>query len=246
MKRKIYLIIGCIFLAVFVVSASMLFITLNRYNKANAVYNDLQNRLVEPAKEDTQKETAPISVDFGALLKENADVKGWLYCEGTPINYPVVQAKDNDYYLHKDLAGNYIINGTLFVDCRCPIPEAGQNYIIYGHNMNNGTMFGTLTKYKDQGYYDEHPILYYLTPEKNYKIELFAGMVTAAGSEVYTPQFKTLEDFSEYINGRIAASTFSSNVEVTKEDKVITLSTCSYEFNNARYAIFGKLTTLSD
>lgn len=244
MKRKIYLVISCVFAAVFIVSAAMLGITLSRYRQADLLYGDLHDRYVSANSqaEDDLALQAPISVDFDELLRQNSDVVGWLYCEDTSIDYPVVQSDDNDYYLRRDLNGKYIVSGTLFVDYRCPNAGEGQNLIIYGHNMRRGTaMFTTLAKYKDQDYYNEHPILYYLTPDRTYKIELFAGMITAADSEVYTPEFGDSESFKTFLQNIKAQSTFESDVSVTEEDQIVTLSTCSYEFGNARYVVFGKL-----
>ena len=243
MKRKIYLVICCVFAAVFVFSATMFGFTLNKYRQADKVYDDLQSRYVKPISAEEQKDpNLPIDIDFDALLKKNSDIVGWLYCKGTSIDYPVVQSADNDYYLRRDLSGKYIISGTLFVDYRCSKAGTNQNLIIYGHNMRRGTaMFSTLTEYKNQKYYDKHPVLYYLTPEGNFKIELFAGMVTAANSEFYTPEFGDSEKFKSFLQKIKAESTFVSDVSVTETDQIVTLSTCSYEFGNARYVVFGKL-----
>lgn len=102
--------------------------------------------------------------------------------------------------------------------------------------MKNSTMFGTLVKYKDQTYYDSHPILYFLTPERNYIIELIAGAVVKRDSDIYqtAPTDNTIADI-------MAKSTFNSAVEIGNGENIITLSTCSYEFNNARYVVIGKL-----
>ena len=264
MKKKRYLVIACLFAAVFIVSAVMIGVTLYRYQKADRIYSDLQDRFVtlveQPSTQPTDGAglqlseqqpakpvvTAPIRVDFDALLRENSDVVGWIYCENTPINYPVVRSGDNDQYLRRDLYGKYLISGTLFVDYRCLTVGTGQNFIVYGHNMNNGTMFGTLVNYKEQDYYTAHPVLWYLTPDGDYKIELFAGMVTASDSEVYTPEFGKKENYAAFLQNVRAESTFTSDVSVTEEDSIVTLSTCSYEFGNARYVVFGKLVSLSD
>ncbi len=262
MKKKVYYTICVVLAAVFVYSAVQISITLYRYRQADNLYHDLQNRYVsqnpqnpEPATEQTAEneplteqektESAPIQVDFAALLQENSDVIGWLYCEGTPIHYPVVQSHDNEEYLHRDLNGNYLGSGTLFADYRCPALGTSQNHIIYGHNMKNGTMFRTLVKYKEQSYYDEHPVLYYLTPDGDYKIELFAGAVIQSNSDVYNPNFGGAEEWKTILRELREQSSFASDVSVTEEDHIVTLSTCSYEFNNARYAVFGKLTALS-
>ena len=245
MKRKIYLALCIIFGLVFIVSSAGVGLTLYRYKQADTMYSDLQSSYVVPQPVQTPKESAPLSVDFDALMQENNDIIGWLYCENTPINYPVVQSSDNDYYLHRDLHGKYLANGTLFADCRCPSVGTGQNHIIYGHNMKNSSMFGTLVKYDKQKYYDEHPILYYLTPEKDYKIELFSGFTTEADSDIYRPEIGKSEEFEAFLQELKAKSTFVSKVTVTGNDSIVMLSTCSYEFNNARYVVFGKLTPLS-
>lgn len=188
---------------------------------------------------------APIRVNFSALLEVNEDVIGWLYCEGTPIHYPVVQSHDNDDYLHADLYGNYLYSGTLFADCRSGAIGTDQNHIIYGHTMKNGSMFGTMRNYKKQSYYDAHPFLFYLTPDQDYRIDLFAGIITEAASEYYYPNFQGADGFAAVLKKIQSKSTFSSDVTVTENDRIVMLSSCDYEFNNARYVIFGKLTPIS-
>ena len=249
MKRKIYLAICIILALVFIVSSTEVGITLYGYQQANREYSELQNRYVSERpneEEQSEEEHAPISVDFDALMKENADIIGWLYCENTPINYPVVQAKDNDYYLRRDLHGEYLKTGTLFADYRCTAVGTGQNNIIYGHNMKNASMFGALVNYKEQEYYKAHPVLYYLTPDKDYKIDLFSGFTADANSDIYRTEIGDTEAFEAFLQELQTKSTFTSDVSVSGEDHIVMLSTCSYEFNNARYVVFGKLTPLAD
>ena len=251
MKRKIYLAFCFVFGIMFIVSAVGVGVTLNRYRKSTKTYDDLQYHYImqnepEQATNSEAEQNIPISVDFPSLMQENSDIIGWLYCENTPINYPVVQSNDNDYYLRRDLHGNYLYSGTLFADFRCPAVGTGQNFIIYGHFMKNAMMFGTLEKYKDQSYYDEHPVLYYLTPDKNYMIELFASFVTDADSDIYSPEFGDTDKFEAVLQNIKDNSTFVSDVSVTGDDHIVMLSTCSHDFNNARYVVFGKLTCLSD
>ena len=243
MKRKLDLAACFVFLFMFLGSAVGIGITLNRYKQINKTYSDLQESFVVQVANETEQ--APISVDFEKLMQENSDIIGWLYCENTPIQYPVVQSDDNDYYLRRDLHGEYLSGGTLFVDYRCQAVGAEQNFIIYGHNMKNSSMFGTLEKYKQQSYYDEHPVLYYLTADTDYKIELFAGLITKSDSEIYSPSFGDTQSFESVLQSIREKSTFNSDVTVTANDHIVTLSTCSYEFNNARYVVFGKLTRLS-
>ena len=244
LKRKIYYAAIIVLLLVFIVSTTGVVATLYRYQQADNEYKNLQNGYIAYKEIQPSKETAPISVDFEKLLEENSDTIGWLYCEGTPINYPVVQTDDNDYYLRRDIHGDYLYTGTLFADCRCPAVGTGQNHIIYGHNMKNASMFGTLVDYSEQEYYDKHPMLYYLTPNGDYRIDLFAGFTTNADSDIYRTEIGSTEEFEAFLQDLIADSTFTSDVAVTGNDHIVMLSTCSYEFNNARYVVFGKLTLL--
>ena len=197
----------------------------------------------EPSSESTAENKGiqvPVRIDFDALKQENNDIIGWIYCPDTPINYPVVKGKDNNQYLRADLKGKYLVSGTIFADYRNNEVGEDKNYIVYGHNMKNSTMFGTLVKYKDQTYYDSHPILYFLTPDANYIIELCAGAVVNRNSDIYQtmPTENTIAEI-------VSKSTFTSSAKITHDDEIITLSTCSYEFNNARYIIIGKIIKLS-
>lgn len=195
-------------------------------------------------QEDGQ-ETAPITVDFEKLRADNSDVVGWLYCEDTPINYPVVQSGDNDYYLHRMLDGSYSSSGTIFLDYQCARDFSYDNSILYGHNMRNGSMFHSLVEYANQEYYDAHPVLYLLTPEQNYAVKLFAGFVTDADGWAYVLQFGPEEEKAAYLERALAASSFDAAVTPETGDCLLTLSTCSYQYDNARYVVLGVLTPIA-
>lgn len=183
---------------------------------------------------------APLKIDFKKLQKKNKDIIAWIYCEGTPINYPIVQGSNNEVYLHQLTNGSYNENGALFLDSKCKSDFSDLNSIIYGHNMHSNAMFGSLDRYKHQKYYDKHPDIWLLTPNGNYVIELFAGFVTSDDSISYNQTYSE-DDFNSYIKSSIEKSTFNSEVDTDSIDKIITLSTCSYEYENARYVVLGKL-----
>lgn len=193
-----------------------------------------------PPESAEPPETAPISVSFDQLLEECKDVVGWLYCEDTKLNYPIVQSYDNNYYLRRLMNGKYNIGGTIFMDYRNQADLSDWNTIIYGHNMNNGSMFGVLPKYLEQEFYDAHPVIYLLTPGQNYKIELISGYVTPSDSEAYTI-VTTPEERDALVEKARAASSFVSDVEVGANDRLVTLSTCVYNYENARYVLVGVL-----
>ena len=239
-KPRIILIV--ILTVVFAVSAFHIIKITHDYKTADKTNTEIREQfvqMIEPTTESTAKSKKiqmPICIDFDALKQENNDIIGWIYCPDTPINYPVVKGKDNNQYLRADLKGKYLVSGTIFADYRNNEVGEDKNYIVYGHNMKNSTMFGTLVKYKKQSYYDAHPTLYFLTPEHNYIIELIAGAVVKRDSDIYqtAPADNTIADI-------MIKSTFNSTVEIGKGENTITLSTCSYEFNNARYVVVGKL-----
>ncbi len=182
----------------------------------------------------------PVTADFAALQKSNPDIVAWIYSPGTKINYPVVQGTDNDYYLHRLVNGQKNAGGTLFMDCNNEKTFTDDNTIIYGHHMKNGSMFAGLEKYKEQSYYDAHPVLYLLTPEKSYRLVVFAGFVTASDSPVYTLQFPD-EDRQSWIEKALKQSDFQTDVRVAADEPVVTLSTCDYTYEDARYVVLGIL-----
>ena len=252
-NRKFIKIINTVLIVVFVFAAFNIGKIYYDYNKANNTYEVIQDEYIATKEVESNSEATqgnedqppkeivpPIAIDFDALLDRNKDVIGWLYCPDTVINYPVVQGKNNDRYLRKDLDGKYLVSGTLFADYRNGELNEDANYIIYGHNMKNGTMFSSLAKYKQQSYYNQHPIMYYLTPDGNYKLELFAGLVVKRDDKIYLPN-QSEEEFTELIEKYRAKSTFKTNVELEYSDTIVTLSTCSYEFDNARYIVIGRL-----
>ena len=191
-------------------------------------------------------ETAPIQVDFDALCASNPDVIAWIYCPDTPINYPVVQSSDNDYYLRRLLDGSWNTAGTLFMDYRNASNLTDWNSIIYGHNLKNSTMFGTLLHYQEQSYFEAHPKIYLLTPEQDYAIEVLAGYTTPADSALYSALAPNEEDQAQWVKNWLASSDFVSGAEPAAEARFVTLSTCSYAFDRARYVLIGSLKPLAD
>ncbi|MCD8123672.1 MAG: class B sortase [Lachnospiraceae bacterium] len=186
-----------------------------------------------------------LNIDFDGLLAENADTVAWLYCEDTVINYPVVQTTDNEYYLHHLFSGETNSCGTLFVDAANSPDFTDDNTIIYGHYMKNGQMFRTLGEYDDQEYYEEHPTMILYTPETVYQIQIFASAILD-GSDGFPLNFATQEEKQEWIDSLREVSDIHSEVEVTAEDRLVTLYTCAYTFEDARRLVFGKLVPVTD
>ena len=202
LRKRLSLIIGALSLALLGVSAYLLIHTAAQYSEGIKTYEELKSSAVAASdsfKAQAGAQEAPIEVDFDELLAINGDVVGWLYCEGTPINYPVVQGDDNSYYLKHLIDGSKNINGTLFIDHRNGANFADENTVVYGHHMKNGSMFASLVNYKSQEYFDAHPILYFLTPDGNYRIELFSGYVCDSHAAAFSRAIEPQQSYEEYL-----------------------------------------------
>lgn len=190
---------------------------------------------------EMELEFAPITVDFAALQAVNPQVVGWIYCEGTQLNYPVLQGDDNDYYLHRSYDGSYNFSGSIFVEAENRPGFVDSNTIIYGHNMKNDAMFACLSDWADQAFYEAHPVIWLLTPDRDYKIELLSGYTTSAYSETYVIFSESGEDFAAYLRHAAEQSDFQSAAQPDPQGRYVLLSTCAYVFDNARYVLHGKL-----
>ena len=155
-------------LFVFLAAAGKLFGAYLKYQKGDVSYEKLQEYVQkpeeeespEPEKEKEEPQSRYLEIDFAGLKAVNPDVIAWIQILALDISYPVVQGKDNAYYLHHLFSGESNINGSIFVDCHNQPDFTDQNTIVYGHNMKNGSMFGTLDKYQDQTLFEQHPEFY--------------------------------------------------------------------------------------
>ena len=263
MRKSVFCTLILILLAVLFFSAWKVIQITQSYEEGETTYEALMEYVVVPSvmsKESiTVKETAEEKiqpeeyveettqgedlyqwprVDFEGLKEVNPDVVGWIYMEGTNINYPIVQGKNNDYYLRHLIDGTYNNAGCIFLDSACSSEFASKNNIIYGHNMKNGTMFHILMEYKKQEYYDEHPVARLMTPNGNYEIAFFSGFVAKDPSDAWETNFLDGE-FDDWIVKTKNKSIFASEVQPIADDRILTLSTCTYEFENARFVLYG-------
>ncbi len=219
-------------------SALVLFLEKQQQAKARETYRELLSiREMVPEEED---EGADL-LDFTPLWEINSQVVAWISAEDTEIDYPVLRAEDNSYYMRRLITGEYNIAGSIFMDYRNRGDLSDKNTLIYGHNMKDETMFSALAYYKEEGYYEGHPFFFIRTPTANYRVELFAGKVVDGSLESVRLDFEDEGDFLNYVEALRSGSTFNSGLEVKGGDRLVTLSTCSYEFNNARYTVYGKL-----
>ena len=180
-------------------------------------------------------------VDFEALQKVNPDVVGWIYQKDTIINYPIMRGSDNDQYLHSDINKKYSVSGSIFMDYRNSGDFSDFNTIVYGHHMHDGSMFKSLRGYtKETDYYKDHKTFELITPDKKYHLQIVSAFITPATSEAYTYSFNNIADKQAFLNYAAKNSKISTGVTATTDDKIITLSTCAYDYDEARYVVVCK------
>ena len=192
-------------------------------------------------EEQRERVYAPIEVDFKELKELNDEIIGWIYCEDTPINFPVVQADDNDFYIDHSYDRRANPCGAAFADAYNTRDFGDSNTIIYGHHLINGAAFASLEKWLDQEFFDEHPIMWILTPEQDYRVELFSAYYVSAFGDAYTLFRYPTAELGEYLAAAMDRAEASADVELDVEAKYVMLSTCAYVFDYARAVLHGKM-----
>lgn len=201
------------------------------YNDSNALYDALSDSYVtadqktQEAQEEKWYESAQI--DLEKLQKKNGDVTGWLYFENEDISYPIMYSGDDTTYLHTALDGSYASAGSIFMEGNNKPDFEDSHTIIYGHNMRNLSMFGKLRYYKQKEYYDDHAYFQIFTEKGIYRYQIFAYADVPADSVVYQVPYGADDSFESFIQQLRKQSYYDTGVEVTQNDKVVTLSTCS-------------------
>jgi sortase B len=192
----------------------------------------------------TTAETAPpILSKYTDLYDENPDLVGWLTVQNTAIDYPVVQGADNDYYLHQDYYGEESKYGCIFLDFNNKIfpLEAPCNLVLYGHNMKDNSMFGELEKYKKESFFEENPTFTFSTLYGEYTWEVFSVFVSDVYFYYNDTTFPSEANWTSFLNSCVEKSMYETGVVPGPDDIILTLSTCSYEFSNARFAVQARL-----
>lgn len=191
-------------------------------------------------QEDLSWDETNIAEKFIPILEINPEVVGWLIIPGTTIDYPVVQTDDNEYYLSHDINGKESKRGAIFMDYRNIPSGDDKNTILYGHNMRDGSMFKDITKFKDKNFFEENTTIWFYTLDKLTQWEVFSAYVTEAGFNYVRKDFQSDEDYLDFINSLKDKSMHKIEVDLNKDDKIITLSTCSYEFDDARFVVHAR------
>lgn len=185
---------------------------------------------------------------FKELYAENPDIRGWLKIDGMKIDYPVMtRSGDNDYYLDKNFDGKKDKNGLLILDYRCDLMSGAQNFIIYGHNMSSGVMFGTLKNYKSKAFCEEHPIIQFdsLYEEAEYKVvAAMLSEVAYADEDVFryydAIDMSTEESFNAFYENISEKALYTTGETLSFGDSCLILSTCDRYKEDGRFVVIAK------
>ena len=253
MKNKIYIAIICAFSIVFAVSSGFLIKHYYDSAKQAEMYDNLIG-VVETEPEETKEpmnysEEKTFIPEYQELYLQNNDMVGWIKVEDTKINYPVMQSKDNpNFYLKHGFDKAYTDYGCPYVQERCDVKAPSDNLIIYGHHMNNGSMFSDLMKYQNKDFWEKYKTIHFnsLTDKCNY--EVVAAFKTVAysvdGFRYYDfVEAENAEAFDSYIAKCKELALYDTGVTAEYGDKLITLSTCEYSRKNGRMVVVAKLIT---
>ena len=189
---------------------------------------------------ESEENNKTINTNEEELKSINSNYEMWIQIPNTEINYPIVQAEDNEYYLKHNFKNESNMSGTRFVDYRNNIDE-DKNIIVYGHNMRNGTMFNNITKFKEDSFFNSNDTINIIRNNTLYQYEIFSVYVEDESKVSLEIEFTDNDAFVNYALNEASKSMYNKNIIITEEDKIITLVTCSYEYTGARTILVGNL-----
>ena len=258
MNRK-YKIILMLLIVILAISSYFFIKEIAESKKENDMYNDLQEIVqnqenntdtsnIEANNNNINKNQTNIRSNYNLnnISKINSDVIGWVKIDGTNIDYPVMQ--NGDYYLHRNIYKNYSSHGTPYLAKHCNL-ETSDNLIIYGHHMNDNSMFSQLENYKRHSFYTNHKYIKFYTLEAGQTIENTYEIILAFKTVAYSDRgfkyysysnFYSEQEFNSFINTCRNLQFYNIETSLNYSDKLITLSTCEYSQKNGRMVVIAK------
>ena len=247
MKRNanIYVSIISGFLLCFILSLTFIISYYQDSAKQEAIYDEL----VEVVEEEKIKnDESDLLKEYQDLYLQNDDMVGWIKIDGTKINYPVMQTVDEpNYYLRRGFDKKYTIYGCPYMQENCNVDKPSDNLVIYGHHMNDGTMFANLMKYTKKSFWEEHKTIVFDTLEEHKEYEVMAAFKTVVYSDspesfkyYHFVDAENEEEFNAFVEKCKELSFYDTGVEAEYGDKFITLSTCEYSKKNSRMVVVAK------
>lgn len=231
-------------LIVFLASVVALGVIAYSYFQGQAKYNETAQKAGLDASDVSAAPLAELNVDWKALLEANPDTVAWVLMPNTSINYPVVRGADNEYYLTHDFDGEagWLANyGAVFMDYRNNPNWSDQQYFIYGHHMNDGSMFADLAGLTDQARFDECRTVYMLSPHGNFKLRTFAMVHDSADAAIVQTSFANPADMAAYIQDKIDQSVVNPG-EIPAASAIkqaFAFATCDNMYADGRYILYA-------
>ena len=229
-------------IVVFCVSGFQLYKIMSGYHKGKAEYDKILEIAVEEKEPEEEGQEDSFRVNFDELLAINPDTVGWIRFSPEPsqINYPVVQGDDNDLYLHKTFSANDNTVGAIFVNVYNNADFNDRNTIIYGHRMNDNSMFHDLAKYEDKSFWEANPYFYIYTPDgREITYHIYSTGVVKDTSDTYITEFASDEEYQAFLNMTKEVAAYDTGVEVGTDKVIVTLSTCTKASNDDRFVVRG-------
>ena len=244
-------------LCVFCYSAFQLYQIFSNYKKSIDEYNDIKEQVQHTVGEEEEEQEFPSEIyingvslsellgkryefDFDKLLKINSEVVGWISIKDTTIDYPMVQTTDNEKYLRQTLTGEFNNAGTIFVDTNVINPFEDRNTVIHGHNQRSKQMFHDLIYYDDISFYQEHPVVVIYTPTETMVYEVFSAYSHRSELTPYKLGFANDSQYESWLQEIKEKPVIDTGVEVGAKDKIITLSTCTNDWEDERFVVHAR------
>ena len=249
------IILKSLFLLCFVtliVSASYIGNYFSQANKQEDIVNDSRTLWHEQSAQPTVNDDGKreLSEAAKAMLAQNGDFKGWIKINNTKIDNPIYQTDNNNFYLNHNQQKKKSVYGALYFDYKNKITEkkVDRNLVIYGHEMKNGSMFGELKKLKDLNFYKQNPTIEFSTLYNDSTYKIYAIFVLNANKKdddgkiynIYRQNFLGAADFDAWVNEAYERSIINTGVDVKQDDNIITLVTCTGDFDNARLVVMAR------
>lgn len=240
MKKIIYFCVLTLLIIFIIINSFFIYKILNENNEQEELFENLQEQInikIEKQENNTKE------MDLQILYEQNQDLVGWIKIDGTDINYPVMQTKNNpNYYLRKNFYREYSAYGNPFISEDCSIKDSN-NLIIYGHHISGKKMFGELESYKNKDFYNKHKIISFYTLKDKYEYEIFSVFKTTTTSNFKYYEYTSCVDedeYNTYIEKCREMSFYDTKIKINTGDKLLTLSTCDYTIKNGRFVVVAK------
>ncbi|MGE6855781.1 class B sortase [Bacillus sp. FSL K6-2841] len=242
-KRVCQRVLTIVCLGVFIYSGSAIGLELFGYYQNRQVLAKAQTMYGHEQGMNENRESGTIRTSFDELRKVNDDIVGWINMKDTMIQYPIVQSRDNAFYLTRNYLKNDTRAGSIFMDYRNDVLHESPNTVVYGHRMRDGSMFAGLTNYLKGDFFDEHRTFQYDTLYQSYEAEIFAVYETTVDFDYIQTDFQDLGEYAHYLQSVRKKSIYQTKTDVSTDDLILTLSTCDHVLapKNGRLVVQAKL-----